>query len=160
MKPDEAATLAGFLKGAFPSMTPEQVEVYESSLLYEDAALASKAILHGIREWKHPPRYAEIVETIRMFRRANEADSPREDQGWRSYRPSEPLPLWVKRWVYARYVCDPPDLRPLKEQHGFAQDVIPREGWMPDDAYVEEAKQITDLQVRRAVTASLGARLP
>ena len=156
MKPDEAATLAGFLKGAFPSMTDEQVEVYESSLVYEDAALASKAILHGIREWKHPPRYAEIVESIRMFRRASEADSPREDQGHRDYRPSEPLPFWVKRWVYARYLADPPDLRAFKEQHGFSQGVTPPEGWMPEDAYAEEAKQITDQQVRQAVVANMG----
>jgi hypothetical protein len=153
MKPDEAHTLVGFLKGAFPVITEQQMEVYESSLVYEDATLASKAILDGIREWKHPPRYAEIVERIRMERRKAQIDAPRPTYE-ADDRPDEPTELWVKRWVVARFIVEPPDLRVFREQKGIPKGVTPKEGWMPEDTYIEEANKLTASDMRRAVIAS------
>lgn len=159
MKPEEAHTLAGFLKGAFPVMTDQQIEIYENNLLYEDATLASKAILDGIREWQHPPRYAEIVERIRMFRRVAAIDAPREPEPPRSH--GEPPPFWVRRWVVARYVAKPADMRVFHEQMPWlGQGVAPKEGWMPEDAWIEEAEALTPQQLRMAISSHLGMKLP
>lgn len=152
MKPEEAAALAGFLKAGFPSMTDEQVSMYESNLLYEDAHLASKAMLEGIREWQYPPRYAEIVERIRVLRRSEQVDAPREEHF------NRPVPLWVKRWIVARFLADPRDMRPFHEQHEFAGQAVPGEDWMPEDAYAEEARTLTAEQVRLTLTTLGGAR--
>ena len=158
MKREEAEALVGFLKGAFPSMTPEQMEVYENNLLYEDASLASKAILDGIREWKFAPKYAEIVERIRMFRRVAAMDAPVELEDPRPY--GGPPPFWVRRWVVARYVAKPADMRVFPEQEGIPTDHEPKEGWMPEDAWIEEAEALTPQQLRLAISAHLGMKLP
>jgi hypothetical protein len=152
MKPDEAATLAGFLKSAFPSMSAEQVELYESNLLYEDARIASKAILDGIKEWKFAPKYAEVMERIRMFGRADAMKAPRPPE-----EVVTPPPLWVKRWIVARYIADPPDPRVFPEEElGCPPEYTPPEGWMPDDAWIEEAEALTPQQVTKAMGASMG----
>lgn len=151
MKAEDAATLVGFLKGAFPSMTDAQMEVYESNLLYEDAALASKAILDGIKEWKFAPKYAEIVERIRMLHRAAQAaERPVVKEEFVG-----PPPFWVKRWIVARYIISPPDRRAFREE-GFPEGVTPEEGWMPEDAYVEEAEALTREQMSKAMSSSFG----
>jgi hypothetical protein len=163
MQPDEARTLAGFLKGAFPAMTDEQVEVYESSLLFEDATFASKAILDGIREWKFPPRYAEIVERIRILKReAGIATAVPEYTPEQEADFSKPIPFWVKRWVVARFVVDPRDMRPFQESYPGSQGQLPvGEGdeWMPEGEYVEQAKRVTDQQVRAAMARLSTAEL-
>jgi hypothetical protein len=156
MTPDEAATLAGFLKGAFPNLTEEQLDVYESSLLFEDAQLASKAILDGIREWKFPPRYAEIVERIRMQRRGTMRTAPPMLE---EALEDAVVPEWVKRWTYARFVVKPPDLRPFRESY---PDVVergeePAMGWMPGAQYEVEARALTDDMVRAKVAQVTGA---
>lgn len=155
MTPDEAATLAGFLKGAYPSLTDEQIDVYQSSLLFEDSALASKAILDGIREWKYPPRYAEIVERIRMLRRVPVASAPAVEEAL----VDAVVPDWVKRWTFARFVVKPPDLRPFREQHRETEQrgEEPAMGWMPGDAYEVEARALTDEMVRAKVAQVTGA---
>lgn len=152
MTPEDAHTLAGFLKGAFPSMTDMQVEVYENNLLYEDARIASKAILDGIKEWKFCPKYAEIVERIRMFARADAMNAPRP--------PADevvPTPLWVKRWIVARYIAEPPDMRVFREEEGgHPEGYVPAEGWMPEDAYLAEAEALTSEQITKAMASTLG----
>jgi hypothetical protein len=155
MKAEEARTLVGFLKGAFPSMTDAQMEVYESSLCYEDAALASKAILDGIREWKFVPKYAEIVERIGFFRRAAQAETGHQPQ-----EEGVPPPFWVKRWMYARYIANPPDLRLFREEDNRPDGApLPEGGWMPEDAWVEEAAALTPEQITKAMSSGIGGRL-
>lgn len=155
MTPDEAETLAGFLKAAFPNMTAEQVDLYRSSLLFEDASLASRAVLEGIREWAFPPRYAEIVERIRALKRAQEASAPVVSPvlELEDYQ----IPRWVRRWCYARYLLQPPDLRAFRESYPiqWARGDEPVEGWMPADEYAREAQRVSDKMVRVAVTQTL-----
>jgi hypothetical protein len=152
MTPDEARTLSGFLKGAFPSITTEQEDVYTDALLFEDAALASKAILDGIRDWKFPPRYAEIVERIRALKKEAAPPAPEptleEEEEFK-----KPIAFWVRRWVAARFMVKPPDMRPFPEQYVDSQGQLPRgeQEWMPANEYDEAAKKITDQQVRAAV---------
>jgi len=154
---DEKETLLGFLKGAFPRLTPEQIELYDAMLMMEDAEDASKAILSGINDWKFPPSWAEIVERIRPLRKARAGAVPREEEPIegevRGEVVSRIVPPWVKQWVYARHVIVPPDMRPFRESH--MEDVRrgnePVEGWMPTDLYLREASVITDDQARAAV---------
>jgi len=145
---EEARTLVGFLKSAFPGMTAEQAELYEANLLHEDARLASRAILDGIKEWKFVPKYAEIVERIKMFRRAATVKEPPPDPG-----KAVPPPFWVRRWLVARYVAQPPDLRRFREEEGFCPEgFVPEEGWMPEDAWVEEAEILTLTQIANVMS--------
>ena len=66
------------------------------------------------------------------------------------------MPDWTRRWVYARFVADPPDLRPFREQFRstFERGETPELGWMPTDTYVEESAQITDAMVRGVISSS------
>jgi hypothetical protein len=149
MTPTEATELAGFLKAAFPALTDEQVSVYESGLLFEDAEHASRAILAGVREWKFPPRYAEIVERIRMERRASqptvsEPPSPKISG----------IPLWVRRWIAARYLYASfgreLDMRRFPEQFGQPGDPEAN-GSMPDDEWLEESDHVSDDHVWKTI---------
>lgn len=152
MTPDEAQILVGYLKGAFPSMTYEQVEVYEGNLIYEDARIASKAILDGIKEWKFCPKYAEVVERIRMFARADAMTAPRPPE-----EKVTPPPLWVKRWIVARYIAEPPDMRVFREEeNGHPDGFVPEGGWMPEDAWLLEAEALTAEQITKAMASTLG----
>lgn len=154
MKPEEATMLVGFLKSAFPSMTEDQMRLYESGLEYEDARIASKAILDGIKEWTYTPKYAEIVERMRMFARADAMAAPRPPQ-----EQAVPPPFWVKRWLVARYITDPPDHRIFREEDSRPEGTPdPPQGWMPEDAYVEEAANLTAEQMSKALGASLGIK--
>lgn len=153
MTPEDAHTLVGFLKGAFPSMTEAQMEVYESNLIYEDARIASKAILDGIKEWKFAPKYAEIMERIRMLQRADAASRPPEVKE----EFVGPPPPWVRRWIVARYMTNPPDRRVFREEEvGRPEGFTPEEGWMPEDAYAVEAEALTADQITKAMGASMG----
>jgi len=152
MKAEEAATLVGFLKSAFPSMTEEQMGLYEANLAYEDARVASKAILDGIKEWKFCPKYAEIMERIRMITRAQASATPRPAR-----QRAVPPPFWVKRWIVARFIADPPDLRVFHEEEGDCPEgFVPAEGWMPENAWVEEAELLTPEQITKATASALG----
>jgi hypothetical protein len=150
MSHDDMETLVGFLKGAFPKLTEDQVELYSAMLMSEDAALASRAILDGIKEWKFPPTWAEIHERIAALKRAaapvpaNPISVDVED-----YQ----IPRWVRRWCYARYLLKPPDLRLFQESYPlqWAKGDTPVEGWMPPDEYAREAQQVSDDMVRVAV---------
>jgi len=153
MTTEEVEALVGFLKGAFPGLSEEQVGMYSEMLAWEDAELASKAILKGVNEWKFPPKWAEIKEYIR-------AGAPRQ-----STRVVEEaiidatIPFWVRQWIYARFVVKPPDLRPFREQH---MDVVergdePALGWMPSKEYELQAKAISDAMVRAKVAEVTGA---
>jgi hypothetical protein len=157
MKPNEAEALVDFLRAAFPSLTDEQVDVYQSSLLFEEAELASKAILAGIREWKHPPRYAEIVERIRMERRAVMGSIPASvEQAIEDLS----IPRWVKRWIYARFILSPADMRVFREQFPdlARRGDTPEHGWMPNEEYDDKADMISDLFVRQTIVKVAGGQ--
>jgi hypothetical protein len=152
VKAEDAATLVGFLKSAFPSMTDDQMRLYEANLAYEDGRVASRAILDGIKEWKFCPKYAEIMERIRMFARAEASTVPRPAR-----ERAVPPPFWVKRWIVARYIADPPDLRVFREEEGECPEgYVPEEGWMPEGAWVEEAELLTPEQITKATASALG----
>jgi hypothetical protein len=147
---DDCQTLLGFLRSAFPRLTEDQIDFYSEMLITENAQDASTAILQGVSFWKHPPSWAEIKEAIRAVRARRPKPEPEEEA---VYVSGLEMPEWIKRWLYARFVASPPDLRVFKEQQGVAPDVTPREGWMPEDAWVEEAKTVTAAQVRQLMKA-------
>lgn len=158
MTHDEMVTLIGFLKGAFPRITPEQEETYSAMLMMEEAESASKAILQGVNEWKFPPSWAEVKERIRALERRpgatpREAPPQEERESIEDYR----IPEWGREWIYARYFKDPPDTRPFRES--YPRDVAsgnePSEGWMPTHLYREEAKAVTDEKVRAVISAGV-----
>ena len=151
MTHDECDTLMGFLKGAFPRLTDDQIETYSSMLMSEEVESASKAILSGVNDWKFPPTWADIKERIRADRRpgAKPTVAPEVPEDIEDYR----IPEWGREWIDARAYRDPPDRRPFRES--YPEDVAagnePAEGWMPTHLYREEAKAITDEKVRAVI---------
>lgn len=146
-------TLVGFLKGAFPRLTPEQIEMYSAMLMSEEVEPATKAILSGVNDWKFPPAWAEIMERIRGNRprpTTRTVDEAIVDAT---------VPFWVKRWIVARFVVKPPDMRPFREQHRDVEERgdEPAEGWMPGNAHELQAKGITDAMARAKVAEVTGA---
>lgn len=158
MTHDEMTTLIGFLQGAFPRLTPEQIETYSAMLMMEEAESASKAILTGVNDWKYPPSWADIKERIRSLERrpgAKPVDAPPQEvpESIDDYR----IPEWGREWIYARYFLKPPDTRPFRES--YPRDVEagnePVEGWMPTHLYREEAKAVTDEKVRAVISSGV-----
>jgi len=146
---DDCQTLIGFLRSAFPRLTEEQIDFYSEMLVTQNAADASTAILEGVGFWKYPPSWAEIKENIKAVR----ARRPHVEHEEIVYPHDSEMPAWVKRWLYARFVASPPDLRVFREQAGIPEGKEPKQGWMPEDAYVEEAKTVTPSQVRQLMKA-------
>ena len=158
MKTAEAQQLAGLLQAAFPIMSAEQVALYARLLEPHDADAASRAILRGIDQWHHPPRFADIRDLIRVERRATEPAAPRT--GARSRR--EPIPFWVKRWVCARWLHArfdrPQDMRWFREEHAAAP---PDAEFMPEEEWVVEAQNVPDEDVWALLkTSRLGILAP
>jgi hypothetical protein len=150
MNRTEANTLVDFLRSAFPSVNDQQADLYAEMLLTEDIELASKAILAGVNEWRYPPAWAEIRERIRALHRPVREEIIEEHFD---------IPAWVKRWCYARFVLKPPDMRPFRESYPehSARGNTPTLGWMPDDAYANEALEISDAMVKAHVAIATGA---
>jgi hypothetical protein len=112
-----------------------------------------------VNEWKFPPTWADIKERIRSIERrpgAKPTEAPPQPE---PLAPEDLLiPEWVKRWVYARFVLKPADLRPFRES--YPEDVRrgnePTAGWMPSGQYAEEAKLISDDMVRAKIAQVTG----
>ena len=147
---EEMQTLVGFLRGAFPRLTEEQIDLYSEMLVTEDAQDASTAILEGIGFWKFPPSWAEIKENIRAVR----ARRPRaERRGDRLPARLGDARLGAALAVRPLRRLTRPTCASSRSRRGSRTGTTPKEGWMPEDAYVEEAKTVTPSQVRQLMKA-------
>jgi hypothetical protein len=144
MTTDEADTLITWISSAFPQVpvSDETRVTYRRALVQEDAEHASKAILKGLKAWRRFPSVAEISDYTKAEKDA--ARRARIDEATRNW-PTDDIPLWVKRWCWARYVVHPPDLRPFLEQEDWCEHDEETE-WMPDGLYEEQAAELADAQ--------------
>lgn len=153
MTHDEAEALTEFLQAAFPQMTEEQAGFFKARLPTLNAAEGSSAILNGIKVWKFCPSWAEVIEFYKI-ERAKAQQEERIEQGFDLPQKGE-IPLWVKRWLFARFIHTPPDLRWFPEQRDFR---APEGDWMPEGMYEFEAQALTAKQLNAAVQVALGPR--
>lgn len=113
---------------------------------FDDAAMVTDVVMQLARREVYRPSLALIREAVHK-RQQDQAPGHRELPWGR-----QEIPLWVKRWFYARFRHSPPDLRPFKEQYALGTEP-PQGGWMPDSLYVEEAQRVGHDEVKGAFAA-------
>ncbi len=154
MTHDDAVTIVAMITHGWPGPVweKERLEAYVEGILPWDAELTAKALARARNSLKYRPSIAELREFVQMERREQEAATAKpfvpEPQGG--------IPMFVKRWVVARFLTSPPDMRPFREQHPHAHGHLPvgASEWMPENLYAERAATVTDAQVWAAVKGS------
>jgi hypothetical protein len=109
---------------------------------FDDAALVTEAVISLAKSEVYRPSLALIRMKVHKMQ-ADKAPGHRVIPWTR-----QELPLWVKRWFYARFRATPPDMRVFPEQ---ASEISGEP--MPEDAYVKEAQEITHADVQGAFAA-------
>lgn len=125
--------------------TEEEIDVFAKSIQHLDAEIATSTVITSAKELKFPPRIAEFHERYRTERKRLRPtiDAKAEPDG-------APLPLWVRRWMCARYFYaqfgKERDMRRLPEQgdHGDQTQEL-----MPEGAWVEEANAMNDEELMK-----------
>jgi len=139
-------------------MTPQKEGFWLAQLEHLDGAMATEAVLSGIKGWTRFPSWAEFGEAYQsVSRRAlSEQERAERDAADDAAGPirARRMPFWVKRWVAARWLTGgEPDMRRFAEQGDWADINL---AVMPDGEWNEVAEKITDAQ---AFTVLLGAEL-
>lgn len=166
MKEREANDLIDMMVAATSSSpldTAKRAFWVEQLTHIEDADHATTTILEGIREWKFFPSWSDFARLhTDVGRRAVAERELAERNGEYEQAKAQPkreVPLWVKRWVcatmlYERFGKDRDDRR-FPEMGSYADVTLEA---MPDDAWVEEAGQLSDAEVwRNLMPSSTGA---
>lgn len=159
MDRNDAVTIVAMICHGWPGAVweAERMESYVQDLMPLDAALTTHALARARSTLKYRPSIAELREFYAIERRKQDmAQSDRLREQLDQIPDSGPIPPWVKRWLVARWLVAPPDLRPMKEQFPLGLPEGETE-WLPDDLYVEEAARVTDAQVW--ATMSRGAKI-
>ncbi len=163
MTRDDAVTIVAMMVHGFPgpAWEEERMAIYVEDLLPLDAALTTHALARARNSQKYAPSISELKEFYAIERRKEEAEQRDRIRAQLDETPGhqDEIPTWVKRWLVARFLVAPPDLRMLKEQHLFGPEPEGVE-WLPDDLYVEEAAKITDAQVWRTMSAGMKLSQP
>ncbi len=152
MNHEEALTVTQMVVTTWPSTkiwTAEEMSAYATGLQRYDAEYATKAVAAAQQKLMYRPSVAELREFYDLERAKTRASME---------RPVEPavkkekVPLWVRRWVAARYLYarfgKEQDLRSFPEQQTFANPYV---DVMPADAWLEEAEHVTERQVWSAI---------
>ena len=163
MKTSEAENLVAMIGAACKTpgdtMNEERTAFWVTQLEPLDAELATKAALDGTIAWEFFPSWSDFARLYQGHanRRRDELERTERNALEDELEAMGRLTLdgWVKRWIYARYCCDPPDLRVFPEQEfefpaGSEQ--------MPADAYVEEAARMTDADAVSRMIAGTRAK--
>jgi hypothetical protein len=125
----------------------QEIEGYVRGIIQLDCEILVQAVVLAQRELEHRPSVAEL----RQFYRLEQANR-RETFTAPADRKPERVPLWVRRWVAARFLHDEfgrtKDERRFPEQQDWADPDLPL---MPPDEWLSEAEHVTDQQVWRMV---------
>lgn len=152
MNHEEALTVTQMVITSWPSSkvwTAEEMTAYATGLQRYDAEYATKAVAAAQQKLMYRPSVAELREFYDLERAKTRAraetpvtERPRKDK----------VPLWVRRWVAARY---------LYAQFGKAQDMrrfpeqqdkhSPDMEMMPPTEWLDEAEHVTEAQVWRTL---------
>lgn len=114
---------------------------------YEDAELVTQAIFDLAKTQQYRPTFALIREAIQKRQEDAYVPEVKEIDFVRS-----PMPYWVCRWYYARFMVTPPDMRIFPEMMSGLEPDEKGHEVMPEDAYVEEAKTVAPESVLGALT--------
>lgn len=145
---DEAVTVTHMVVTTWPTSKAwdeDEMLAYATGLQKYDAATMTHAVAAAQQKLMYRPSVAELREFYDLERAKTRAraEAPAE-----RYAKKEKVPLWVRRWVAARYLYRQfgrdQDLRRFPEQQDWANPDLPL---MPADAWLEEAEHVTETQV-------------
>lgn len=148
MNYDEAVTVTHMVITTWPTSiawSEDEMLAYATGLQKYDAATMTHAVAAAQQKLMYRPSVAELREFYDLERAKTRA---RAETPTERYAKKEKVPLWVRRWVAARYLYRQfgrdQDLRRFPEQQDW---VNPDLDLMPADQWLEEAEHVTETQV-------------
>ncbi len=154
MNHEEALTVTQMVVTTWPSTkiwTAEEMSAYATGLQRYDAEYATKAVAAAQQKLMYRPSVAELREFYDLERAKTRAAAERPEE---PRAKKEKVPLWVRRWVAARYLYArfgrEQDMRRFPEQQDRHS---PDMEMMPPTEWLDEAEHVTE----RQVWASLGS---
>lgn len=144
MKRSEAETVFNWLVNGLNARADEDKRtVWVEELMLLPAAPASEVTMQMIRmPGARMPTIGDFRKAVRDY-----IERMRPKEKTESFA-SGSVPLWIKRWCAARWLHaqfgKEQDMRPFPEQKPYVDPGT--DEWMPPDAWLEEAEQITDRQ--------------
>jgi hypothetical protein len=142
MTRDDAITITRMILNSWakPDWTDGQTETYVNALVPYDADDMTQAVVLAHRTVGFRPPFNELLAFYRMVHRP----APSR-QGTPPPPPTRGIPLWVKRWVCARYLHDsfgkPQDMRVFPEQREWRD---PADPLMPPGEWEQEAASVSN----------------
>ena len=127
------------------------MDAYASGLMRYDAEFAVAAVAAAQQKLMYRPSVAELREfyDLERAKRRAVAERPVEPRAKK-----EKVPLWVRRWVAARYLHaqfgKEQDMRRFPEQQDQYSPDMPL---MPPTEWLDEAEHVTDERVWRTLNA-------
>ena len=151
---DEALTVTQMVVTAWPTSkiwTAEEMSAYANGLMKYDAATATLAVAAAQQKLMYRPSVAELREFYDLEKAKHRAQAEKVTV---IYPKKERVPLWVRRWLAARYLYAmfgrEQDMRPFPEQqHKWSPD----EPLMPADAWLDEAEHVTEDRVWKTLSS-------
>ena len=129
----------------------DEMLAYAEGLMRYDAETCVNAVAAAQQKLMYRPSVAELREFYDLERAKHRAQAERPAP---QYAKKEKVPLWVRRWVAARYLHRQfgreQDMRRFPEQQQWAS---PDLDLMPADAWLEEAEHVTEDRVWRTLTS-------
>ncbi len=152
MTPAEALTVTEMVIRSWPSnraWTADEMSAYARGLERMDAEAAVKAVDQAQQHLERRPSVAELRDFYDIERAKIRAAEEKPSR-WPTKR--EVVPLWVRRYIAARYLHamfgKDQDMRRFPEQGDWGN---PDQPLMPPEAWLEEAEHVTDDRVWRTL---------
>lgn len=153
MNHDEALTVTGMVLTTWPQNKEwglDEISAYANGLQRYDAETCTKAVAAAQQKLMYRPSVAELREFYDLERAKHRAQTEKPVEKWER---KEKVPLWVRRWVAARYLHamfgKDQDMRRFPEQQDWGN---PDQELMPPEAWLEEAEHVTEERVWRTLT--------
>ncbi len=150
---EEALTVTQMVITTWPSTKvwgEDEMEAYAHGLQRYEASACVKAVAAAQQKLMYRPSVAELREFYDIERAKQRASDDKPERNWPAKR--ETVPLWVRRWVAARYLHamfgKDQDMRRFAAQGDWGN---PHVDLMPDDAWAEEAEHVTEDRVWRTL---------
>jgi hypothetical protein len=124
----------------------EEIDAFARGIQDLDAEVVTSAVIRASKELEFAPRLATLREYVRIEkRRLAPVVEPLPE------RVGRPLPLWVRRWLCARFFYErwgkERDLRRFVEQGDFGDLTLEL---MPEGAWVTEAESLGEKEFHEA----------
>jgi len=128
------------------------MDAYATGLMWMAPELAVNAVAAAQQKLQYRPSVADLREFYDLERAKIRAKTENESVRWPTRR--ETVPLWVRRWVAARYLYarfgKDQDMRRFPQQQ---DQYSPDCELMPNEAWLEEADHVSDKHVWASLSA-------